>query len=319
MPILLSCECGKKLRTRDELAGKKIKCPGCGTKLRVPAAEAPAVEPELAWEDDPAAVPPPLPKPAGKPAAALAGSKARPAPREEEDGAPAKPKRDAAEASDLLKRRRFVVKEHGSLMSSKDSYDLLDADTGNMIGQAKAATGWFGMLMGLAVGKEKRPLTIEVRDAGGELVFSVRRSGLIFRKTQLLDARGRVLGRYKAKLISLTGGFNVYNGKGEHVAEIRGKWLKSEYRFLSPDGDEMGLVSKKWGGMARELFTTADTYGVEIAAGHADDTRAKMLILGAAIAIDAMFQKKKGGKGGAAADDDEDEGEAPTSAKRSEE
>src|SRR5262245_16818662 len=38
MPIDVQCEdCGKKLRLRDDLAGKRIKCPGCGEALTVPA------------------------------------------------------------------------------------------------------------------------------------------------------------------------------------------------------------------------------------------------------------------------------------------
>lgn len=36
MPIRLGCNCGKKLQVKDDLAGKKIKCPGCAEVLRVP-------------------------------------------------------------------------------------------------------------------------------------------------------------------------------------------------------------------------------------------------------------------------------------------
>lgn len=49
--------------------------------------------------------------------------------------------------------------------------------------------------------------------------------------------------------------------------------------------------------MAKELLSGAGTFGVEIAPRCVEDTTAKMLILGAAIAIDAIF-KKKSGKGG---------------------
>src|SRR5690349_15534846 len=44
MPILVACKCGKKLRVKDELAGKRVKCPGCAQVVTVPAAEEP---PEL--------------------------------------------------------------------------------------------------------------------------------------------------------------------------------------------------------------------------------------------------------------------------------
>lgn len=36
MPIAIKCKCGKALSVKDELAGKAIKCPGCGQPVRVP-------------------------------------------------------------------------------------------------------------------------------------------------------------------------------------------------------------------------------------------------------------------------------------------
>jgi hypothetical protein len=60
MSISLSCECGKKLAVKDELAGKKVKCPGCASVLTVPAANSeeatPAALPPL--EEDEAPLPP---------------------------------------------------------------------------------------------------------------------------------------------------------------------------------------------------------------------------------------------------------------------
>lgn len=38
MPVQVKCSCGKVLKVRDELAGKAVKCPGCQSVLRVPAA-----------------------------------------------------------------------------------------------------------------------------------------------------------------------------------------------------------------------------------------------------------------------------------------
>jgi RsiW-degrading membrane proteinase PrsW (M82 family) len=64
MSIPIACSCGKRLKVRDEFAGKRVKCPGCGQPLAVPAptseedyevvdSEAPPTEPT---SDDP---PPP--------------------------------------------------------------------------------------------------------------------------------------------------------------------------------------------------------------------------------------------------------------------
>jgi hypothetical protein len=37
VPILVACECGKTLRVKDELEGKRIRCPDCQSTLTVPA------------------------------------------------------------------------------------------------------------------------------------------------------------------------------------------------------------------------------------------------------------------------------------------
>jgi hypothetical protein len=38
MPILVSCPCGKHVRVKDELGGKRIKCPACAGVVQVPVA-----------------------------------------------------------------------------------------------------------------------------------------------------------------------------------------------------------------------------------------------------------------------------------------
>ena len=40
--VIVACSCGKRLKAKFELAGKKVKCPGCGGVLVVPALKLPA-------------------------------------------------------------------------------------------------------------------------------------------------------------------------------------------------------------------------------------------------------------------------------------
>src|SRR5437016_990909 len=41
MAIPVACACGKQLKVKDELAGKKIRCPACQAAVTVPAAAPP--------------------------------------------------------------------------------------------------------------------------------------------------------------------------------------------------------------------------------------------------------------------------------------
>src|SRR4051794_12423157 len=80
MPIQLRCPgCNKPLKVKEELAGKKVKCPGCGQAVPVPAAE-----PEMeAVVEEVVAVPPP--KPAKVAVTAKAAPKQEPEELEEEE------------------------------------------------------------------------------------------------------------------------------------------------------------------------------------------------------------------------------------------
>jgi DNA-directed RNA polymerase subunit RPC12/RpoP len=44
MSISFNCECGKKLAAKDSFAGRRLKCPGCGRSLTIPAARAVATQ-----------------------------------------------------------------------------------------------------------------------------------------------------------------------------------------------------------------------------------------------------------------------------------
>jgi uncharacterized protein YxjI len=199
----------------------------------------------------------------------------------------------------MLERNTFVVKQKAKLLSSRNSYEILD-EGGKLIGTAEQKTGALAMIIGMVLGPPNTQIDFrEKTDSGEPLVFTVRRVGLIFKKVQVVDAQGTVVGTYKAKRFSISGGFHVYDKDGKHVAEIRGQLLKSNYTFFQPDGKtEMGKVSKKWAGMAKELFTSADTYAVQIQPAFAEDPKTKMLILGAAVAIDALMSTRGGASGG---------------------
>jgi hypothetical protein len=83
MPISITCACGKKIRANDNLAGKKIRCPGCQSIVPVPG---PASVASGSCEQA-AAVSPPLRRQAG--AAAPVRSQEEP-----EDGPGTRPPSD---------------------------------------------------------------------------------------------------------------------------------------------------------------------------------------------------------------------------------
>jgi uncharacterized protein YxjI len=187
----------------------------------------------------------------------------------------------------LLDHSKFVVKAQSKAFSSRKSFEILEADSGQILATGTDTTGFLSKFFGST--------QIEVRDSSNnEVVFSVGRMGMIFKKDQVLDAQGQLLGQYKAKIFSLSGGFHVYDKDGKHLTEIQGNMLKAEYKFLTPDkSTELGSVSRTWGGLAKSLLSGGDTFGVQIDSKFAKNNNVKMLILGATIAIESVFKKEK--------------------------
>ena len=58
MPIEIRCQCGKKLKAPDKLAGRTVNCPGCNAQIQVPALAAPDDDD---YEDDVPQMPLPFP------------------------------------------------------------------------------------------------------------------------------------------------------------------------------------------------------------------------------------------------------------------
>ncbi len=79
MPLRVTCDCGKRLQVKDNLAGKRIRCPECQELLTVPAAEEPEEE-EL--DEEPA---PKKKAPAKVTARAPAKPARRPEPEDDEE------------------------------------------------------------------------------------------------------------------------------------------------------------------------------------------------------------------------------------------
>lgn len=52
MPVPVTCVCGRAFTLKDEFAGRRLACPGCGTEIAVPAAAPVAAQADAVFERD---------------------------------------------------------------------------------------------------------------------------------------------------------------------------------------------------------------------------------------------------------------------------
>jgi uncharacterized protein YxjI len=75
------------------------------------------------------------------------------------------------------------------------------------------------------------------------------------------------------------------------VCTLKGKWTGWDFRFITDDGIEFAHVSKKWAGLGKELFTSADNYMLEISEQVPHDSEIRQLILAAVMCIDMVLKE----------------------------
>lgn len=195
----------------------------------------------------------------------------------------------------LLERRRFVVKERVGLLKLADTYDILDPETGQTLGEVRDEPTSLARFARLLVNKSFLATTINVYEAGSSRpVASLNKRPGFLRTTVIVTGPGGVaLGSFRSKAISLGGAFFVLDPSGQTVAEIKGDWKGWNFRFLDSAGRELGTVTKKWAGIGKELFTSADTYLIALSDAAPSGANQVALLLAAGLAIDVVFKERK--------------------------
>jgi uncharacterized protein YxjI len=194
----------------------------------------------------------------------------------------------------MLNRQHFFIREHTGLLKLTDFYDILDPATRTKLGDAREEIpGWVKVLR-LLVGKQLLPTRVAVYEGSGEqaakLVFSIRRGVALLRpKVHVVDAAGVPVGYLRSKTFSLGGAFRVFTPDGTEIAQVKGDWKGWNFRFLAGE-TELGVVTKQWAGLGKELFTTADNYMISLRG--APDPSLNILLLAAGLAIDTVLKEQ---------------------------
>jgi uncharacterized protein YxjI len=192
----------------------------------------------------------------------------------------------------VLNNNVFLVKEHLGIFKAANNYDIYDPNTAQIIMECREEhLGLLTKILRFTDLKTMTPFDISIRVPGGSQIVRVTRGySLFLSKVSVLDENDQVIGGFKQKLFSLGGAFTVLDATENPVCRLEGKWTGWEFKFMS-GGSELGRVTKKWTGIGRELFTSADNYVLEISEIVRKDDPVRQLILAAVMCIDMVLKE----------------------------
>lgn len=192
-----------------------------------------------------------------------------------------------------INRNLFFIKEHVGMFKAANNYDILDPESQGLILTCREPNlGIFTKLLRFTKYKTFTPFHIEICTASGEKVLSVKKGiSLLRANVDVLDENDQNLGSFKQRLLSIGGKFDVFGADGQELCTLKGKWTSWEFKFMKDDL-EFAEVTKKWAGLGKELFTTADNYMLSINEKVPADSPLRKMILAAVMCIDMVLKER---------------------------
>ena len=196
----------------------------------------------------------------------------------------------------MLNLKTFFIRERIGMLKLSDTYDILDPETKTQIGIAKERPGYLIHALRMLIHKRLLPTAVFVYEGPSHedesrLLFSIKRGVSLLRaRVKICDRAGNALGTMQSKIMSIGGAFTVYDTMNNEVASIKGDWKGWNFKVSDRAGIEIGTITKKWAGIGKELFTSADNYIISLdRAAGAETVR---MILAACLAIDVVYKEQ---------------------------
>lgn len=187
---------------------------------------------------------------------------------------------------------QFLVKEHVGMFKAANNYDIFDLQSGQPILECREPNlGLVTKVFRFTDYKRFTPFAIRITDLDGNPVVEVTR-GMAFLRSdvRVSDGNGTYLGGFKQKFFSIGGKFKVLDEDDAEVCQLNGSWTGWDFRFMAGDA-QMARVSKKWSGMGKEFFTSADNYVLELSDDIPPGAPIRRLILAAVMCIDMVLKE----------------------------
>lgn len=192
----------------------------------------------------------------------------------------------------VLNQNNFFVKEHVGIFKAANNFDILDPVAQQLILTCREEQlGTFTKMLRFTDYKRMTPFCVEIKTPDGKKVITVKRGISIFLSTvEVLDENDKVIGYFKQKFFSIGGKFDVLDTNNQVLCTLKGKWTSWDFRFMQGE-TELAHVSKKWAGIGKEMFTSADNYMLEIKPNVSANSPIRQMIMAAVLCIDMVLKE----------------------------
>ncbi len=194
--------------------------------------------------------------------------------------------------SNFFDSSSYFIDEKVNFLKFENCYNIYN-DSGIHIGAIKQKLTFGQKILRMLLNKSMLPFLLEIKNTHDQVEASISRGWTFFMsKIVIKDPNGFPIGTIQQKFKLFTPTFKIYDNSGMLVAEITGDWKAWNFVIKDPAQRGIGMITKKWAGALKEIFTTADKYNVMLD-GNINNREHKIAILSAAITIDMVLKESK--------------------------
>lgn len=195
----------------------------------------------------------------------------------------------------LLSEPVLVVNQKAKLLGVNAEYDVYDQH-GRRIGACREVDQRL-IRKAMGAGGQHATHRFQVVDASGRVIISLNRPAMIFKSKMMVvganGAQGQIVQKNTGILRKVR--FHLESGGqvlGSINAESQRAW---DFNIQDAAGNEIARITKTWAGWAKERFTKADNYVVQIHRPLEEPLRS--LVIAAALAVDTALKQGDPTKG----------------------
>ncbi len=198
----------------------------------------------------------------------------------------------------LLDTSEFFVNQKAKLVEMTNEYKIRDTE-GNEIGAIRQEGQSKLKKVARLVSSLDQFMThtLAVYDAGGDKVLQLTRPRKIMKSRLLVeDGSGSPVGTIAQRNMVGKIRFGLEDAQGQALGEVRAEnWRAWDFAIVDQAEREVARITKRWEGLTKTMFTTADDYFVEIDPSLRGSLR--LLAFAAAAGVDTALKQDARGFG----------------------
>lgn len=180
---------------------------------------------------------------------------------------------------------------------SKNNYQIYNAQKEQLGFISERGAGFLKVLSRLFL-RSHRPFQIRISNNDGHELLTVHRPFFWIFSDLFVDHQGKNYGSIHRRFSILYKTYSILDQRGQETFKIKSPlWRLWKFPIFNRQGNQVGVISKKWQGVLKEVFTDADSFFIDLNSPELT-TEHKILLFVSGISIDFDFFEQNQGSGG---------------------